>query len=64
MLVSAPPEELPQLFNILKGDMSFIGPRPRLVEDMIFYNEEVLKAYSVRPGLTGPDQVMGVFFIS
>lgn len=52
-------DELPQLFNILKGDMSFIGPRPRLVEDMIFYNEEVLKAYSVRPGLTGPDQVMG-----
>ena len=52
-------DELPQLFNILKGDMSFIGPRPRLVKDMIFYDEEVLKAYSVRPGLTGLAQVDG-----
>ncbi len=52
-------DELPQLFNILKGDMSFIGPRPRLVKDMIFYDEDVLKAYSVRPGLTGLSQVDG-----
>lgn len=50
-------DELPQLFNILKGDLSIIGPRPRLVKDMVFYDEEVLKAYSVRPGLTGPAQV-------
>lgn len=51
-------DELPQLFNILKGDMSIVGPRPRLVKDMIFYSEEVLnKAYCVRPGLTGPAQV-------
>ncbi len=50
-------DELPQLFNILKGDMSIIGPRPRLVKDMVFYDEEVLKAYSVKPGLTGPAQV-------
>ena len=50
-------DELPQLFNILKGDMSIVGPRPRLVKDMVFYSEEVLKAYSVRPGLTGPAQV-------
>ncbi|MBQ9793223.1 MAG: sugar transferase [Clostridia bacterium] len=50
-------DELPQLFNILKGDMSIVGPRPRLVKDMIFYDEEVMKAYSVRPGLTGPAQV-------
>ena len=50
-------DELPQLFNILKGDMSIVGPRPRLVKDMVFYPEEVLKAYSVRPGLTGPAQV-------
>lgn len=50
-------DELPQLFNILKGDMSIVGPRPRLVKDMIFYPEDVLKAYSVRPGLTGPAQV-------
>lgn len=50
-------DELPQLFNILKGDMSIVGPRPRLVEDAIFYDEEVLQCYSVRPGLTGPAQV-------
>ncbi len=50
-------DELPQLFNILKGDMSIIGPRPRLVKDMIFYDEEVMKAYSVKPGITGPAQV-------
>ena len=52
-------DELPQLWNILKGDMSIIGPRPRQVKDMIFYDEEVLKAYSVRPGLTGLSQVSG-----
>lgn len=51
-------DELPQLFNILKGDMSIVGPRPRLIKDMIFYDDYVLqKAYSVRPGLTGPAQV-------
>ncbi len=52
-------DELPQLWNILKGDMSIVGPRPRLIKDMIFYDEEVLKAYTVRPGLTGLDQVSG-----
>lgn len=50
-------DELPQLFNILRGDMSIIGPRPRLVKDMVFYPEYVMSAYSVRPGLTGPAQV-------
>ncbi len=50
-------DELPQLFNILKGDMSIVGPRPRLVKDFIFYSEDVKKAYCVRPGLTGPAQV-------
>lgn len=50
-------DELPQLFNILKGDMSIVGPRPRLVKDMIFYDEEIMKAYCVKPGLTGPAQV-------
>lgn len=50
-------DELPQLFNIFAGHMSIVGPRPRLVKDMIFYDEEVLKAYNVRPGLTGPAQV-------
>ena len=50
-------DELPQLFNILVGHMSIVGPRPRLIKDMIFYDEEVLRAYTVRPGLTGPAQV-------
>jgi len=50
-------DELPQLFNILFGHMSIVGPRPRLIKDMIFYPEEVMIAYSVRPGLTGPAQV-------
>ncbi|MBE5758079.1 MAG: sugar transferase [Clostridiales bacterium] len=51
-------DELPQLFNILGGSMSIIGPRPRLVKDMIFYDDEILKqAYCVKPGLTGPAQV-------
>ena len=50
-------DELPQLFNILKGDMSIVGPRPRLIKDIIFYDEEVLNANTVRPGITGPAQV-------
>ena len=52
-------DELPQLFNILKGDMSIVGPRPRLVKDMVFYTEETMFAYSKKPGLTGPSQVAG-----
>lgn len=52
-------DELPQLFNILKGDMSIVGPRPRLVKDLIFYDEDVLEIYKVRPGLTSPCQVSG-----
>lgn len=52
-------DELPQLWNIFIGNMSIVGPRPRLVKDMIFYDEEVFIAYSVRPGLTGKSQVSG-----
>lgn len=52
-------DELPQLFNILKGDMSVIGPRPRLIKDMVFYDESVMEAYSIRPGLSGLSQVTG-----
>lgn len=52
-------DELPQLWNILKGDMSLIGPRPRAVKDAVFYDEKVLVAYSIRPGLTGLSQVSG-----
>ncbi|MBE5739085.1 MAG: glycosyltransferase [Clostridiales bacterium] len=50
-------DELPQLFNILFGQMSIVGPRPRLIKDQVFYSEEVLAANTVRPGLTGPAQV-------
>lgn len=52
-------DELPQLFNILKGDMSIIGPRPRLVKDMIFYDEEVIASYTARPGITCISQING-----
>ena len=52
-------DELPQLVNILRGDMSIVGPRPRLVSDMIFYDKEVFPGYRLRPGLTGLDQVSG-----
>lgn len=50
-------DELPQLFNILKGDMSIVGPRPRMLKDVVFYDETALATYRVRPGLTGLDQV-------
>lgn len=52
-------DELPQLFNILKGDMSFVGPRPKLIKDMIFYNADQNKRSEVRPGLTGYAQANG-----
>lgn len=52
-------DELPQLINILKGDMSLIGPRPRLVKDMVFYDEEFFEAYTVRPGVTCLSQISG-----
>ena len=52
-------DELPQLFNIFKGAMSVIGPRPRLIKDMVFYDESVMEAYSIRPGLSGLSQVTG-----
>ena len=52
-------DELPQLFNVLKGDMSFIGPRPLLVEYLPLYSEEQKLRHSVRPGITGLAQVNG-----
>lgn len=52
-------DELPELLNILKGDMSLVGPRPQLVKDMVFFNEEQSKRQSVLPGLTGLAQVNG-----
>lgn len=52
-------DELPELINILKGDMSVIGPRPLLVNYLPFYNEEERRRHEVRPGLTGYAQVHG-----
>jgi len=52
-------DELPQLFNVLKGDMSFVGPRPLLEEYLPLYNEEQKRRHSVVPGITGWAQVNG-----
>ena len=52
-------DELPEFFNILKGDMSFVGPRPLLVQYLPLYNEEQAHRHDVLPGLTGLAQVNG-----
>lgn len=56
-------DELPELFNILKGDMSIIGPRPLLVSYLPYYSEREKLRHSVRPGLTGLAQVSGRNFL-
>ncbi len=57
-------DELPELINILKGDMSIVGPRPLIVEYLPYYTEEERNRHSMRPGLTGLAQINGRSFIS
>jgi len=52
-------DELPQFINVLKGDMSLIGPRPLLVQYLPLYNEKQIRRHEVRPGITGWAQVNG-----
>ena len=56
-------DELPELFNILKGDMSVVGPRPQLIRDMVFMTPEQRKRHSVLPGLSGLAQINGRNYI-
>ncbi|WP_436872835.1 sugar transferase [Acinetobacter haemolyticus] len=59
MLRSTSLDELPELWNVLKGDMSIVGPRPLLMDYLPLYNEEQAKRNNVRPGMTGHAQVNG-----
>lgn len=59
VLRSTSMDELPELVNILKGDMSIVGPRPQLIRDMVFMTSQQRKRHSVLPGLTGWAQVNG-----
>ena len=57
MLRSTSLDEMPELWNVIKGDMSIVGPRPLLTEYLPLYNEEQAKRHNVRPGMTGHAQV-------
>lgn len=57
-------DELPELWNVVKGDMSIVGPRPLLMRYMPYYKQEELKRFDIRPGITGLAQVNGRNFLS
>ena len=59
MLRSTRLDEMPELWNVIKGDMSIVGPRPLLMEYLPLYNREQAKRHNVRPGITGHAQVNG-----
>lgn len=59
MLRSTSLDEMPELWNVIKGDMSIVGPRPLLMEYLPLYNNEQAKRHNVRPGMTGHAQVNG-----
>lgn len=59
MLRSSSLDEMPELWNVIKGDMSVVGPRPLLMEYLPLYNKEQAKRHDVRPGMTGHAQVNG-----
>jgi len=59
MLRSTSLDEMPELWNVIKGDMSVVGPRPLLMEYLPLYSEEQAKRHNVRPGMTGHAQVNG-----
>jgi len=64
MLRKSSLDELPELFNILKGDMAIVGPRPLLVKYLPYYSQEERRRHDVRPGLTGLAQVRGRYYLS
>lgn len=59
LLRSSSMDELPEIINILKGEMSFVGPRPQLVRDMVFMSDFQRRRHTAKPGLTGLAQVKG-----
>ena len=59
MLRSTSLDEMPELWNVIKGDMSIVGPRPLLMEYLPLYSPEQAKRHDVRPGMTGHAQVNG-----
>lgn len=59
MLRSTSLDEMPELWNVIKGDMSIVGPRPLLMEYLLLYSPEQAKRHDVRPGMTGHAQVNG-----